>query len=299
MHHPGIGIAIPTVCHNACILELEKYKKNYPHPRTIANVNINANGQGVGHEEFVNDCMQMWRLALAGMYTESLQLLNSWCQGCITFKGTNAPLECAWGGAAMVKCVELIKTKNNRLFTSKTRESFDKFIDIILLPNLLGRFQEIAAWKNNWILAIIETLLVIYIYKDDITNFKATLDKYRTISPSTFISDNGKNTEIDRDLVHAQFQLHSHLQICALAQQQKHGQLFTPLLAKSCEYIANIILNPSAQYKMPWFVPGAWEYGLREGSKLIEMPNTTKLLAKYRPEGMSFNWGPGWTYTTT
>ena len=261
--------------------------------------------------------MQAYRYTLLFLATgntvyakNAVDIIKDWCDTCTIFTGSNAPLECAWGGTAMVRAAELLKWKWVPGWKdSNVETSLRKFVGIIMIPCLMCRYGEISRWNNNWILTIHECLLQIYIFLDDRTNFEWVVSEYRRIAPLTFANvATGKNTECERDIIHAQFQLHSHIQICEMTMHQEIV-LYTPLIARSCEYIASIINGkvPSdiqkSSIKDAWFMPGAWEIAFNHYTRRskLNMPETHAMLSKpkRRPEGMSFNWGPGWPFESS
>lgn len=278
--------------------------------RCIACVDIGPNGMGVGHAEFTEDAMQCYRYVLLFLAESNVvfaeraaSLLIDWCTKCTVFKGSNAPLECAWGGTCFVRSAELIKYKWSGWSTTHA-QAVNIFIDNILIPNLTTRYKEISLWYNNWILTILECLQQIYIYKNDDTRFNWVMEQYKQIAPKTFVGATGKNTESDRDTIHETFQMSSHVQFCEVAYNQGYN-IYNDAIMKSCEYIASK-LNGKVPPDMTtglrdnWCMPGAWEIAynhyVRRSNRV--MPETDKMMRVKgrRPEGMSFNWGPGWVY---
>lgn len=279
----------------------------------IRDVNIGPYGAGVGHKEFTGDstmCYRFTLLWLSGYGEEwakkASSIIKTWSTGCETFKGTNAPLETAWGICSLVRAAEILKYKWNDEWKKENVEyAFIKWIDNVMIPNLLTRYQEIKKWKNNWILTILEALMQIYIFKGDVEKLNWALQEYTTIRKTMWVGDTGKNNECERDIVHATFQLHSHLQICEMARHQG-ANVYEDMILKSSEYIASIINGKcpidikKEAIKDPWYVPGAWEIGLEYFVRLNgkQMPETTVMLNKKGrcPEDASFNWGPGWPH---
>jgi hypothetical protein len=278
--------------------------------RSLQNVDIGAHGVGIGHDEFIEDAMQCYRFVLLffaeqneAFATRSCDILLCWARTCSEFKGSNAPLECAWGGTCFVRTAELLKYRWKG-WTAGIDQLVNGFIDKILLPNLTGRYKEIKAWNNNWILTILECFQQIYIFKDDKERLNWMMKEYQEIAPRTFVGTTGKNTESDRDTIHEQFQMASHVQICEVAYKMGTN-VYTDAILKSCEYIASklngtIPADMKAPLKDNWFMPGAWETAYNHYVKRMKraMPETEKVLnvRGRRPERMSFNWGPGWIF---
>ena len=322
------SMADAIIKHPGTILSDEQYKaiKNnksgidrmmkdcvkWPGCQCICDVDIGPYGAGKGHEEFTSDCMQSYKFVLLWLATgddthakKACNVISAWSTTCKSFKGANAPLECAWGGAVLVRSAEILKHKWPGWRASGCETQINNFIDRILLPNLTGRYNEIIKWNNNWILTIQEALMQIYIFRNDIAKFKWVIEEYKKAAPKTFLGTTGKNTECERDFVHATFQLHSHIQICEIARHQGIN-LYSDLIRASCEYIAAVINGEvpadikKENIKQPWFVPGAWDiaYNYFVNADNKPMPKTAAMLSAQnrRPENSSFNWGPGWSH---
>lgn len=328
LKHPGTVLgekqyAFLKTCKDAAVLkQLQNAtsKWNVKGVRALMCVNIGPHGSGSGHEEFTGDAMQCYRFVLLWLLgaqvdgaTYAANILKSWCTVCTKFEGANAPLECAWGSAALVRSAEILKYKWSG-WTSLHEAQIHTFLDKIVLPNLKNRYKEIYLWKNNWILTILEALIQIAIFKNNVADFKWALSEYRKIAPLTFTTPfTGRNTEITRDLIHAQFQLDSHIQIAEMCFHQGIKDLYNDKLRSSMEYTAAILTGGGkhkptdlsekecATLNMIWVMPGAWEIGYNHyaNRQKVAMPHTAKLVAPRHPEDMSFNWGPGWTHKNT
>lgn len=282
-------------------------------PRPLEVVDIGPYGAGTGHDEFIQDatqCLQQTILYIAkrekARADKSIEIILAWATKCRVFRGSNAPLECAWGGTAFVRAAELLKYTYPAWNKSPAPQALDRFLDTIVLPNLTSRYQEIWRWKNNWILTIQEALLQIALYRDNRTEFDKYIADFRAMLPQC-VQDNGHCTETMRDLCHTQFQIGSMIQIAEMAWHQGID-LYSPRILACMEYHASIlngVVPPGVkkeELKDVWYMPCAWNVGHNHyaGRKAVPMPHTTKLLTvKAWPEHLTFNWGPGWLHKNT
>jgi hypothetical protein len=291
---------------NACNLD---YKS-----RVLEIVDIGPGGSGRGHDEFMGDSMQIWHLTLMfaasndGKFAEkAIGILDTWIQKCKVFKGSNAPLEVAWGSVCMIRSAEILKY-NYKGWKAEFEKRLNIFVDTIFLPNLRNRYNEISKWNNNWILSIQEALFQIATFKNDIPECNRIITEFKKSLVLCVPSDCGHCTETKRDLIHAQFQIGSMIQIAEMCWHQG-VDLYSyknNLILKCMEYHA-MILNGGVpnniekdDLKDVWFMPSAWDVGFNHymNRKKMQMPHTTKLLSnpRNRPERLSFNWGPGWIH---
>jgi hypothetical protein len=282
-------------------------------PRPLKDVNIGPYGTGKGHDEFIDDCMQTYMQALMYVATrkedhakKSLQVMQAWVATCHTFKGSNAPLECAWGGAVMVRAAELLKHVYPG-WTQDFERRFNGFLDKIILPNLNTRYPEIFKWNNNWILTIQEAILQIAFFRNDLARARWVVDEFKK-SLQQCVLPCGMCTETKRDQIHAQFQLGSIVQVCEMCFHQG-SDMYTPAILKCLEHHAFILqggIPPGVkkeELKDVWFMPCVWDiaYNHYVNRKKLTMPETEKLLAgkNRRPEKLTFNWGPAWIHFKT
>lgn len=276
--------------------------------RVIKNVDIGAYGKGKGHDEFVGDSMQVYQQVLMYVITKNdryakkaVGIVNDWIQGCQSFTGSNAPLECAWGGCVMVRGIELLKYTYPG-WNKEFEKLFNSFLDKIIIPNLENRYKEIVKWNNNWVLTIQEARIQIAIFKEDRTTFNTMIEEFKK-SFNCCVFDCGMNTEIKRDQIHSQFQIGSIINICEMAWHQGID-LYSDKVMKCMEFQAFILngnIPPEVKkedLKDVWFMPSSWEIGYNHfrNRKKYLMPETGKLLVKNRPERLTFCWGPGWTH---
>lgn len=283
---------------------LNREAQRYTGCKCLSKVDIGPYGVGQGHKEWTEDTMYCYKSVLLWLAEDNqsyarraVDIIETWSQNCKSFSGANAPLEISWG-CCMIRAAEILKHKYNN-WSMKTEENLNIFIDQIMLPNLLGRYNEIYKWKNNWILSILEALMQIYIFRNDTKKFEWTISEYKKIAPQTYVGTTGKNNECERDWVHATFQLHSHVNICEMAYQQG-VDLYDESLRKSCEYLASVLNGkcppdmPKEKLKDVWFVPGTWSmcYNHFVHRKKNNMPETRTLLQKKCYDCMSFSWGP-------
>lgn len=292
--------------------------------RALVRVDIGPYGVGIGHDEFIGDSMQIYNLAL--MYIASndyrfmkkaIELQDDWNKKCKSFKGSNAPLECAWGGTIMIRALELLKYSKppNIPWDIEFEKRFKIFIQSVILPNLVSRYNEITRWNNNWILTIQEALLQYYLYVDDIVNANRIIEDFQAALIKCVPHDCGMCTETKRDLIHTQFQLGSIVQVMEMCYHQGIDiyNIHANRIYRCMEYHGSILNGSLPQplkkeeLKDVWFMPCVWEIGhnhfthRKPSSITLTMPETSKLLnsKRNRPEKLTFNWGPAWIHHKT
>jgi Alginate lyase len=286
--------------------------------RALTDVDIGPSGKGKGHEEFTGDAMQILNLTLMYICTKNseyakkaINLQDEWNNTCKTFKGSNAPLECAWGSICMLRSIEILKYMYNDFVNHKGfQDRFTSFLNRIILPNLTTRYNEILKWNNNWILTIQEALLQYYLYSNDITNVNRIINEFRGIISKCITHDCGKCSETTRDLIHSQFQLGSIVQIAELCWHQGVDiySINNNIIFRCLEYHANILNGnipnevKKEDMKDVWFMPSVWDIAFNHYTNRVRlsngMPHTDKLLKtkNNRPEKLTFNWGPAWIH---
>lgn len=277
-------------------------------PQVIKNVSIEAYGKGIGRKEFIDDATQSYYQVL--MYViynneahakKAVEILTSWSKDCETFTGSNAPLECAWGGTSMVRAAEILKYMYKG-WTEDIERQFNAFLDKIIMPNLMNRYNEIFKWTNNWILTIQEARIQIAIFRNDRKTFDFFIEEFSK-SRSSCLLDCGMNTETKRDLMHCQFQIGSIVNICEMCFHQGLN-LYNDRIRKCMEYHAYIINGnipkevKKDELKEVWFMGCSWDVGYNHFFIRMkqDMPHTDKLLTKYRPEKPALCWGPAWIH---
>ena len=291
---------------------LKKYCKDEYVPRPLCIVDIGPHGVGRGHKEFSGDSMQTFAQTLMFLATKNkkyaekaMLIMDAWFCGCCEFKGSNSPLEVAWGATCMVRSCEVLKFHYNG-FDERFQRRMNKMIDTIFLPNLKKRYEEIRRWNNNWILTMTEALIQIALFRGDFQEFVRLNEEFKKHFIACVPHSNGRSTETTRDLIHAQFQIGSIIQICEMAWHQKINlySFLDERARKTMEYHAEILLGrvpndvKKEQLKDVWFMPCVWEMGLNHYKNRMKksMPFTEELLNKKRPETASFNWGPSWMF---
>lgn len=292
--------------------------------RALARIDIGPYGAGIGHDEFTGDSMQIYNLTLMFIATndyrymkKAIELQDDWNVKCQSFKGSNAPLECAWGATVMIRAVELLKYNKpaNIPWDTSFEQRFKAFLQRVITPNLLSRYYEITKWNNNWILTIQEALLQYYLFIDDMGNANRIITDFQAAVIKCVPHECGMCTETKRDLIHTQFQLGSIVQFMEMCYHQGLDlyNIHSNCLFRFMEYHASV-LNGSLpaplkkeELKDVWFMPSAWDIGhnhythRKPQPSTISMPETNKLLntKTNRPEKLTFNWGPAWIHHKT
>lgn len=300
--------------HRNGFMTLAKYCNLNYQSHALRVVDIGAHGIGVGHDEFIGDAMQFYALVLLYIATKderyantAIGIIGAWQNKLQEFKGSNAPLEMAWGATCFVRGFELLKHLFPRFNTTNER-SFSAFLDKFVVPVLKSRYEEIKRWNNNWILTIQEALIQIALYRDDIDEFDRLIGETMKAISICINKHDGSCTETCRDLIHSQFQIASIIQIAEMCWNQGVDiySSYDNCLRTCMEYHARILNGevPSGRKKEElkdvWFMPSAWEVGYNHYVKRKKqvMPSTCQLLnyKNNRPEKASFNWGPSWMF---
>lgn len=284
----------------------------------IPNIDIGAYGKGIGHEEFIGDAMQILNLTIMYLCTKNnayakkvISLQDDWNRNCKSFRGSNAPLECAWGSICMLRSIEILKfTYSDFQNHEGFEDRFKCFLDKIIIPNLKNRYNEIMKWNNNWILTIQEALLQYYFYVNDILNANKIVNDFKDIIKRCITHECGRCSETTRDLIHTQFQLGSMVQIAEMCWNQGVDlyRLNNDSIYKCLEFHADILNGSTPEglrkedLKDVWFMPSIWDIAYNHYVKRVKinggMPHTDKLLKtkNNRPEKLTFNWGPAWIH---
>jgi hypothetical protein len=293
---------------------LAKYCNLNYKPRALSIVDIGPHGSGQGHDEFVGDAMQCYALVLLYIATKderyavtAIKIQETWQTILKDFKGSNAPLEMAWGSICIVRAIELLKNIYPK-WSMEIESRFNKYLDMFVLPTLKCRYNEIQKWSNNWILTIQEALLQIALFRNDVQEVTRIIKEYIGQLPRCIMTVDGSCTETNRDIIHSQFQIASAIQIAEMCWHQGvdvyscHGDC----LMKCMEFHASIINGnvpvgrKKEDFKDVWFMPSAWEVGYNHYSNRRNklLPNTLCMLntKNNRPEKASFNWGPSWMF---
>jgi hypothetical protein len=226
----------------------------------------------------------MWRVTGDERYARNaMSIIQGWAGKCVSFEGSNAPLELGWGVCSLVRAAEILRYSYPKWVVG----DLNRFIDKIAMPKLTKKL----GWTNNWQTTICEARLQIAIFRDDRAEFDWAVAEYRRIFKD-YVRADGCTAETGRDLVHAQFGIGGLLQIPELVFEYSGGavDLFDPLLARVCEVHADMIIRKKG--KDPWFLPCGWSIALRRFGE-GRVPNTKKLLDAHGPELYVFHWGLG------
>lgn len=144
-------------------------------------------------------------------------------------------------------------------------------------------------------------------YRNEVLTVNKYVEEFKKAS-CCCVNDIGFSTETKRDQCHLQFQIGSLVQICELCWQQGVDlySVGDGRIRKCMEYHAYILNGgvpaevKKEELKDVWFLSCSWEIGYNHyvNRRKRQMPETLKLLSKpmTRPEGMTFNWGPGWLH---
>lgn len=316
INHPA------TLIHPSNVLKLKSTPNNlktfitnqallFVKPQAIPVVNIGFNGIGQGHQEFTGDGKYCYANVLAYLVTgddryakNCMSILENWCTVCKEFKGANAPLEAAWGVAAMARSCELLKYTYPK-WSGSLESRWITWVKRLLLPHLRGETEKYKlnwGFFNNWHTSITEARLQFGLLCDDLIEVNWCKDRYKDIFNS-YVQEDGVTGETLRDSDHCSFGLAGMIHICELFSHQNIDvySLRNNLIYKCIELHAGMYAsgvfppflpkNKVVIYK--WIQPSAWEiaYNHFVSRKKLLMPHTSKLLVLIRPCNYALHWG--------
>jgi len=318
--HPG-GVIDPSIISqfkylkndNPQVVHLLKITPLDYKCKAIPIVDIGPYGSGQGHKEFTEDGEMAYKAAVAYLVTKneayarlSQSILTKWATMCTVFQGTNAPLEAAWGTAAMVKAGELLK----HLWAGWDKASearYVKWLDDIILPWL----TKPLGWdnRNNWGLSMCEARLMISIFRDGAVTSKYNYaneftwaqTEYQRISAG-YVSATGQTGEYTRDFYHNCFSIGSLIQIPEILWHQgidlyshRNSLMHTSLEFNALPLLGKKPLNAVGETKDIWYLPCGWHIGYKHyhGRKGLPMPNTAEVIKKNPCDVFTFHWGLG------
>lgn len=281
-----------------------------PSPREVYDSPF-YNGVGKPDKSFTNDAEQAYHQALAWVVTKNdkyalncMAILNAWATVNKQFTNGNAPLEAAWGTAAMARSAELLKYSFPK-WDKEIEKRYITWTRTVLMPHMRGETEKYKlewGFYNNWHTSITEARLQFAFLCDDEEESNWCIKRYEQIFNS-YVKNDGMTGESFRDSDHCCFGLAGMLQICELLYHQGVNMygLKSRLLMKVIELHAAVYalgIMPSGtskeQFKMcGWIQPSGWEitrnhYVVRAKQK---MPHTEALLKKIRPCKYALHWG--------
>lgn len=323
--HPG-GVIDPTKIktlakkfsstpNDAAVLHLLRITPLDYKPQAIARVNVLAYGAGIGHDQFVGDGEMAYKSAVAYLVTtneayalKTVAILDAWAKICVYFEGSNAPLEAAWGTAAMARAAELLKYTWPGWDRSGVEKRYIAWVDKFIMKHLVKPL----GWddRNNWGLSICEARLILSILREGTVT--ATYDwskeflwcqyQYQRIH-SGYVMATGQTGESTRDLAHAQFGLGSLIQIPEIVWHQGIDlySFRDSLMHRSMEFHGQIMLGQipekmtAGPIKDLTFLPCGWRIARNHyvNRKGYTMPFVDTLLKKRPYDVMTFHWGLG------
>lgn len=300
---PHIDLARKVLLANAPL----DYK---PSPREVFD-NPFYTGVGTPDKTFTNDASQAYTQALAWVVTQnsayannSMTILDGWAKVNKQFTNGNAPLQAAWGTAAMSRAAELLKYSFPG-WDKEVEKRYISWVKKVLMPHLRGETEKYRlewGFHNNWHTSITEARLQFAFLCDDISEANWCVKRYQQIFAS-YVKTDGMTGESFRDSDHCSFGLAGMIQICELLYHQGVNLfgLQSRLLMKVIELHAGVYgygVCPSGttkeQFKVcGWIQPSGWEiarnhYVVRAKQS---MPHTEALLKKIRPCKSALHWG--------
>lgn len=308
-------------------------------PRALRRVHIDFNGVGNGHDEFVEkDGRMAYMQAVLWVATgddayarNAAAIVRAWACANESFTGQNAPLESAWGIAAMARAAELLKhTWADGWAKSGAEAPLFRWVDRVIMPNLRSEAMSRLP-LGNWHTAVAEAKAQLAVLRDDRALFAEALRDWRRVA-AAYLKPTGECAETSRDLYHSQFGLGGLVQTAEVAWQQGCGELYDflwqrrggggsgggsgsggggsggdtgelPPLLRCLELHAAITNGATPKACSGYalrgigFLPCGWEVALNHysGRLGLPMPETEKMLERGggRPEKCVFCWGLG------
>lgn len=306
-----LSITDPGVLHIKSITPL-----NYK-PLAIAHVNLLPYGAGDGHVQFTTDAQMAYQSAVAYLVTANVDyakqvvaILDAWASTCTLFEGPNAPLDAAWGTAAMARAAELLKyTWSNGWKASGVESRYLAWVD----AHILSLLTTPLTWdnRNNWGLSMCEARLMLSILREGTVTHAYDWSKeflfcqfeYQRIHSGYVAPTTGEIGEVHRDCGHAQFSLGSLVQIAEMLWHQGIDVYsFRDSLLHTCmEFHAQIMLGQIPKGITPGpiidltYLPCGWRISRKHyvGRKGRTMLHVDTLLSKYPNDCFTFHWGLG------
>jgi hypothetical protein len=279
--------------------------------QVIEVVDIGFGGKGRGHKEFTGDGRRCYAQVLAYLISgkevyakNATKIIRDWTQKCKVFKGENAPLEAAWGTAAMARSCELLKYTYAKWDKTLERE-YINWVKRLLMPHLKGETEKYKlkwGFYNNWHTSILEAKLQFALLCDETKAVNECVEEFKKIQ-SKYIQENGFTYETLRDSDHNCFGMAGIINVSEILYNQGIDvySMRNSILHKTIELHAEIYNGnkiPDGYKKeqfniYKWIQPSSWEivynhYVNRNGKK---MPNTKQLLEKIRPCKFELHWG--------
>jgi Alginate lyase len=279
-------------------------------PRPLQVVDIGFYGVGQGHEEFTKDAAQAYGQALAYLITgnetyarNSEGIIDQWASICRVFRGDNAPLEAAWGTAAMSRACEILKYTYKK-WNKDVESKYISWVKRLLMPHLRGETNKHKLkWAhNNWHTSIVEARLQYAFLCDDLEEANWCINEYLVIF-NNYVKDNGFTSETLRDSDHCCFGIAGLVQVAEMLLHQGIDMysLRQNLIHKVVELHAGIYglkecpqgFNYEQFNVQKWIQPSAWEIARYHFAvrKKILTPKVDALLTKIRPCKYELHWG--------
>lgn len=280
-------------------------------PKTLEHVLVDFGGKGQGHKECTKDgevcisaALLFWATGDAAYANVALSILKTWAQKNKTFIGQNAPLEAAWCVGSMARAAELLKHTKNKTISQAwhtIEPSFLSWVETVIMPLL--KAPDVWRWQwNNWHTSMLCARMQIAILREDYAEWDWSIQTYKEILKRCICTSKcvGEITETKRDLTHAQFLLGGLIQAPEMAWHQGID-LYDPRLAQCTELHARLLMKeiPAGLTKEDIKTPyGYWTEPVFEIAyhhfchrKKEHMLATKALLAKTRPDNVTFHWG--------
>jgi len=308
---------------NKMKLSAEAKKDYLPAPAKLIHIGTNNINPRIGYDEIDRDSKASYVQALMWFITEDKQYAKNVINICKSWGETlqeinperNGPLVVAWYATLFCRGAEIVKYTCKE-WNTEVETPFIKMLDEEFYPLIKSGsanhnplnpdWANSPVWDRhagNWSTSKIESLLAMAIFKND----KAEFDRVIALARERieqYITPYGKMQEICRDIGHMQFTLGGLINIAEMARHQGID-LYAYLdnrMMKGMEYSAAII-NGETPSPSPGcttlndikFHPAGWEIGYNHYHNRmgLSLPQTIKLLAKNRPDGMSRHWGWG------
>lgn len=162
------------------------------------------NMPNVGCDEEIRDAAAAYTQALLwgitgdpAYATNSIRILNAWSRTLTAHTNSNAPLMTAWAASIFTRAAELMRHTTSGMWEPADVARFEAMLRDVFLPEIInGTFPlggPLGWWTNgNWELSMIEGVIGIGVFLDDLETFEAGVAMWRRRVPAyIYLSTDG------------------------------------------------------------------------------------------------------------
>jgi len=111
----------------------------------------------------------------------AIRILNTYAHNLKSYTNSNAPLQAAWGASKWARAAEIIR-HGNAGWSAADAQAFGTMLTNVILPQIInGR-----GGNGNWELSMIEGMIGIAVYNDDMNLFNHAVSFWRQRVPAYF-----------------------------------------------------------------------------------------------------------------